>query len=1030
VVAFIDVAVDFLGLQKKPPSPPTSTENKDTLTSYKSPYYSQSYDYPYNPDDLVKKKGGLEIYEKMLTDEQVKAALKLKINAIIGNGWTVEPGDDSPAAKEQADFITHCLTDGMEGSFRRNLKDMLTALAFGFSVTEINYVNLEQGPFAGKIGLKCLITRPPHSFEFPKDDKGYLLGVTQNTAKGPLKMNMDVVRSKLIVYSYDAQFGGEYGQSDLRAAYRSWWSKDIITRFMNIYLERFGTGILVGRYPRGMKKEEQQDLEAMIKNITAKTAFKVPDEIKFEVLEGKASATAIFIPVLEYYNKAISRSVLLPDKLGFTDSDGGSYNLGQNQFNLFYLLLEDIRQEFAETAINEQLVVRLIDLNYSTAIYPTFKFKPLTEKDKAAMATTFIAAVKDGVIVETEKDEEYLRDTIGFIKRDPESPIIERPAPPSPFGGPGQPPAPGSKEFADNDEVKKIKEINGIKIAIEWPKGSTRTWGKDTPRIPMKADYGFVNGTEGEDEMDIDVYLGPQTNSKRVFVVEQLKKDGTFDENKYMLGYKDIDAAKTSFAEHTKMLDVNMGEINEIAWDEWEHVIATSLKEPGIKKNMADQEGKLAIFKDDYIYVSGRLEGDPKIEVLKTMNPSQASPMFRESENKELRGFYNKNDKNYYLWDSAKLVHADMLTALKLGDPGQYRMPEHIQTFVIKKETDLEKVKEILGKPSTPEKTKPAVEHKPGDWVTINGRAVQIGEDGKAKFSDKQPRQPNKYEKAINFKQEMQDLDTFGEKYKVEAGKQIMDMKDDLLATIVRKKLIEEQNFNEVDKLDLKNLGDLKNIFGAMYRNAFATGKNHGRAEIKAKKNSAEFALKGKVSNLPPKEALAYFDRKKFTLAGTERDYILKNVKGLLYEGIKTGKPTNEVVYNIEEFFDENYSTVTELPDGEERIDETPARIETVVRTNYTDAYNQGKLASFQDESVADFIPAYEYSAILDDRTSGICTGLDGLIFNAADPIWQKIIPPNHFNCRSTIIPILSDEEYEISEYPDPADMPDRAFGG
>ena len=92
-----------------------------------------------------------------------------------------------------------------------------------------------------------------------------------------------------------------------------------------------------------------------------------------------------------------------------------------------------------------------------------------------------------------------------------------------------------------------------------------------------------------------------------------------------------------------------------------------------------------------------------------------------------------------------------------------------------------------------------------------------------------------------------------------------------------------------------------------------------------------------------------------------------------------------------------------------------PAKLETLVRTNATMAYNQGRLAEMQDPDVKQSIPAYRYSAIMDDRTTDICQSADGRVWAADDEIWDVWTPPNHFNCRSVLLPVFVGEEYELS---------------
>ena len=51
-------------------------------------------------------------------------------------------------------------------------------------------------------------------------------------------------------------------------------------------------------------------------------------------------------------------------------------------------------------------------------------------------------------------------------------------------------------------------------------------------------------------------------------------------------------------------------------------------------------------------------------------------------------------------------------------------------------------------------------------------------------------------------------------------------------------------------------------------------------------------------------------------------------------------------------------------------------------------------------------VDRYKYVATLDSRTSAICGRLDGQIFEMG----KGPQPPQHFNCRSTIVPIIKDE--------------------
>jgi SPP1 gp7 family putative phage head morphogenesis protein len=118
----------------------------------------------------------------------------------------------------------------------------------------------------------------------------------------------------------------------------------------------------------------------------------------------------------------------------------------------------------------------------------------------------------------------------------------------------------------------------------------------------------------------------------------------------------------------------------------------------------------------------------------------------------------------------------------------------------------------------------------------------------------------------------------------------------------------------------------------------------------------------------------------------------------------------------MRQFFD-NYKVQQLTPAGNlEDITDIKGRLNTVVRTNLSDAYTMGSLESYNDPNISDFIVAYEYSAIIDDRTTDFCKNYDGRIYAKDDPIWDSLKPPNHFNCRSVIIPILVGDEYKVSK--------------
>ena len=207
--------------------------------------FDRSQFMQYNPNSLVRTKG-LKIFDRIRRDEQAKAALLFKKHAVMSSGWEIAPPDGVEAENhEPTEFIDFQLRN-LAGTLERNVQNIMTALDYGYSITEKIYTEIENGKWAGKVGLDCLKTKKPHSFTFKQDEFGNILDIVQTTMDG----QKPLPRGKFVLYSYQDDFGNPYGTSDLDAAYRPWWFKDHAYKWLGMYLERFGIPPIFALYKR------------------------------------------------------------------------------------------------------------------------------------------------------------------------------------------------------------------------------------------------------------------------------------------------------------------------------------------------------------------------------------------------------------------------------------------------------------------------------------------------------------------------------------------------------------------------------------------------------------------------------------------------------------------------------------------------------------------------------------------------------------------------------------------------------------
>lgn len=102
-------------------------------------------------------------------------------------------------------------------------------------------------------------------------------------------------------------------------------------------------------------------------------------------------------------------------------------------------------------------------------------------------------------------------------------------------------------------EVRRQKTLRGICFKLELEPGDKRrgkspegkAWEKE-----MTAAYGYIPKTEGNDGETVDVYLKEDGVFENVYVVHQLKFDGSFDEDKCMVGWETPEEARAAYEKH------------------------------------------------------------------------------------------------------------------------------------------------------------------------------------------------------------------------------------------------------------------------------------------------------------------------------------------------------------------------------------------------------------------------------------------------------------------------------------------------
>lgn len=120
--------------------------------------------------------------------------------------------------------------------------------------------------------------------------------------------------------------------------------------------------------------------------------------------------------------------------------------------------------------------------------------------------------------------------------------------------------------------------IQGLDISIENPEGSERKGvdadGKEWS-VKMKNHYGYIRGTEGADGDHVDVFIGPNPESDKVFVIDQVNQDGTLDEHKSMVGFDSEEEARKAYLSNYSKGWTGLGAITEMSMDDFKEWLKT-----------------------------------------------------------------------------------------------------------------------------------------------------------------------------------------------------------------------------------------------------------------------------------------------------------------------------------------------------------------------------------------------------------------------------------------------------------------------
>jgi SPP1 gp7 family putative phage head morphogenesis protein len=137
--------------------------------------------------------------------------------------------------------------------------------------------------------------------------------------------------------------------------------------------------------------------------------------------------------------------------------------------------------------------------------------------------------------------------------------------------------------------------------------------------------------------------------------------------------------------------------------------------------------------------------------------------------------------------------------------------------------------------------------------------------------------------------------------------------------------------------------------------------------------------------------------RRAFAAAGVAHLRLATDVHEALERAVRDGVSLSDFKRQVREKLERAWDGTVATPGW---------RVETLFRTNVQMAYSAGRWRQLRDPAVLEARPYWRFVAILDGRQTPTCEKLNGWVVRADSPWWDTHLPPLHFNCRSTVVPL------------------------
>jgi len=287
-----------------------------------------------------------------LKDLHYRSVLSTRKDAITGLEIKVIPAGEDARDVELAEAVEKDIVKNSKAKLYALIRDMLDALAKGFSVSEIIWdtKSAPWKPAAYKF-------RDPRWFQYDRETGKRLM------LRSPLGNDLEPLKPfRFVVHEPHLISGNQITAGLALPALYYWMLKSYNVTSWAAFIDRFGYPIRIGKYGRKATEHDRLTLKRAVAAIGQDFGAVIPESAILEIIESKTTGvnSKVYGDMAEWIDRQISKLVLGQT---MTTDDGSSRSQSETHDRVRGDIADSDTQQLVET-LNAALTVPYINLNF------------------------------------------------------------------------------------------------------------------------------------------------------------------------------------------------------------------------------------------------------------------------------------------------------------------------------------------------------------------------------------------------------------------------------------------------------------------------------------------------------------------------------------------------------------------------------------------------------------------------------------------------------------------------------------------